>query len=182
VAQIGYRLAHVIRMPKKLSHKGFTLLEVLIAVALIAIALTTLLGSQSQSVSFANSAKFETMAALLAQSKMSEIAVQDKDSLVSDSGDFGDDYPGYTWDVTVSDITIGEIYDISDYLKQIDLTVTWGAFSYNLRLYHYTAESNGIRIDTDTDTGTDNVSAGLKRTGIREISRAFAIEQKGSNI
>jgi hypothetical protein len=55
-----------------------------------------------------------------------------------------------------------------------------------LRLYHYTAESNGIRIDTDTDTdtdtGTDNVSAGLKRTGIREISRAFAIEQKGSNI
>ncbi|NIP42655.1 MAG: type II secretion system protein, partial [Gammaproteobacteria bacterium] len=45
-----------------MTNKGFTLLEVMIAVALIAIALTTLLGSQSQSVSFANSAKFETMA------------------------------------------------------------------------------------------------------------------------
>ena len=129
-------------MTHKLSHKGFTLLEGIIAVAIIAIALTTLLGSQSQSVSFANSAKFETMAALLAQSKMSEITLQKKDALASDSGDFGDDYPGYSWDVTVSDISIEGVYSISDYLKQIDLTVTWGTFSYNLRLYQYVADNN----------------------------------------
>ncbi len=123
-------------------NKGFTLLEVMIAVALIAIALTTLLGSQSQSVSFANSAKFETMAALLAQSKMSEITVQKPDELTSDSGDFGEDYPGYAWEVNVSDIAIPGMDNISDYLKQVDLTVTWGVFSYNVRLYHYVAESN----------------------------------------
>lgn len=123
-------------------NKGFTLLEVMIAVALIAIALTTLLGSQSQSVSFANSAKFETMAALLAQSKMSEITVQEPDELTNDSGDFGDDYPGYAWEVNVSDIAIAGMDNISDYLKQVDLTVTWGVFSYNVRLYHYVAESN----------------------------------------
>lgn len=123
-------------------NKGFTLLEVMIAVALIAIALTTLLGSQSQSVSFANSAKFETMAALLAQSKMSEITVQKPDELTRDSGDFGDDYPGYAWEVNVSDIVIPGMDNISDYLKQVDLTVTWGVFSYNVRLYHYVAESN----------------------------------------
>ncbi|MDH3332257.1 MAG: prepilin-type N-terminal cleavage/methylation domain-containing protein, partial [Desulfobulbaceae bacterium] len=93
-------------MTKTPRNKGFTLLEVIIAVAIIAIALTTLLGSQSQSVSFANSAKFETMAALLAQSKMSEIVIQEADSLSSDSGDFGDDYPGYAWDVTVSNISL----------------------------------------------------------------------------
>ena len=68
-------------MKKILHNRGFSLLEVMIAVALIAIALTTLLGSQAQSVSYANSAKFETMAALLAQSKMSEITVQNADSL-----------------------------------------------------------------------------------------------------
>ena len=128
-------------MTKNLSNKGFSLLEVMIAVALIAIALTALLGSQSQSVSFANSAKFETMAALLAQSKMSEIAMQEADELSGDSGDFGDDYPGYAWEATVSDISIEGADNISDYLKQIDLTVTWGVFSYNLRLYHYVAES-----------------------------------------
>lgn len=129
-------------MIKLKAHKGFTLLEVMIAVALIAIALTTLLVSQSQSVSFANSAKFETMAALLAQSKMSELTLLDAGSLSSDSGDFGDDYPGYAWEAVVSDISIEGVDNISDYLKQVDLTVTWGVFSYNLRLYHYVAESN----------------------------------------
>lgn len=126
-------------MMKNLLDRGFTLLEVMIAVALIAIALVTLLGSQSQSVFFANSAKFETMAALLAQSKMSEITIQAADSLSSDSGDFGEDYPGYAWEATVSDVSIEGLDAISDYLKQIDLAVTWGALSYNLRLYHYVA-------------------------------------------
>jgi general secretion pathway protein I len=125
-----------------MTNKGFTLLEVMIAVALIAIALTTLLGSQSQSVSFANSAKFETMAALLAQSKMSEVNMQKAGTLTSDSGDFGEDYPGYTWEVNVSEIAIPGIDTISDYLKQIDLEVTWGVFSYNVRLYQYVAEGN----------------------------------------
>jgi general secretion pathway protein I len=125
-----------------MTNKGFTLLEVMIAVALIAIALTTLLGSQSQSVSFANSAKFETMAALLAQSKMSEVTMQKAGALTSDNGDFGEDYPGYAWAVDVSEIAIPGIDNISDYLKQIDLEVTWGVFSYNLRLYQYVAESN----------------------------------------
>jgi general secretion pathway protein I len=122
---------------KFLHNRGFSLLEVMIAVALIAIALVTLLGSQSQSVSFANSAKFETMAALLAQSKMSEITIQDADSLSSDSGNFGDDYPGYAWVATVSDVSIEGLDTISDYLKQIDLTVTWGSYNYKIRLYHY---------------------------------------------
>jgi len=129
-------------MLKILHNRGFTLLEVMIAVALIAISLTTLLGSQAQSVSYANSAKFETMAALLAQSKMSEITIQHADSLSSDRGDFGDDYPGYAWEATVSDVSIEGMDTISNYLKQIDLTVTWGVFKYNIRLYHYVQVAN----------------------------------------
>lgn len=150
-------------MMNKITHKGFTLLEVMVAVALLAIALTTLLGSQSQSVSFANSAKFETMAALLAQSKMSEITMQEGGDLNSDSGDFGEDYPGYFWEVEVSDIAIPGIDNISDYLKQIDLTVTWGVFSYNLRLYHYVAESSGAE-------RSDNAFSSRRRTGMRMLS------------
>jgi general secretion pathway protein I len=124
---------------KSLHQKGFTLLEIMIAVAIIAIALTALLGSQSQSVYFANSAKFEIMATLLAQSKMSELVLEDSFSLSSNSGDFGDDFPGYAWEAKVDDIVIEGI-DVSDYLKQIDLGVTWGVHRYDLRLYHYVAE------------------------------------------
>jgi general secretion pathway protein I len=129
-------------MTKKITTKGFTLLEVMIAVALIAVALVTLLGSQSQSVSYANSAKFETMASLLAQSKMSEILIQDADALSGDSGDFGGDYQGYAWEVKVSDVAIDDLDTILEYLKQIDITVTWGVFSYDLRLYHYVEPGN----------------------------------------
>jgi general secretion pathway protein I len=111
----------------------------MVAVAIIAIALTSLLGSQSQSVHFANSAKFETMATLLAQSKMSELILEDSFSLSSNNGDFGEDFPGYEWQASVNDIAIEGI-DVSDYLKQVDLTVTWGVQRYDLRLYHYVAE------------------------------------------
>ena len=52
---------------------GFTLLEVMVAMAIIAIALTAVLGSQSKSLSLASEAKFSTTVALLAQSKMAEI-------------------------------------------------------------------------------------------------------------
>lgn len=123
--------------PEEKNNRGFTLLEVMVSVALIAVALVTLLGSQSQSVSFANSAKFETMAALLAQAKMSEITTQGNDFLFDDRGDFGDDFPGYTWESSVSDVSIEGIDNIADYLKQVDITVRWGVYSYNIRQYHY---------------------------------------------
>lgn len=157
-----------VKMKKRVAEKGFTLLEVMVAVALIAVALTTLLGSQSQSVSFANSAKFETMAALLAQSKMSEITSQDAEELRSDSGDFGDDYPGYTWEVSVSDLNFEGLTNISDYLKQIDLTVSWGVFNYNLRLYHYIGGT------------TTNAFSGRRRMGLDQLGSLFRSRQQGT--
>ena len=58
---------------------GFTLLEVMIALAVISIALMALLGSQSQGLSLANESRFNTTASLLAQGKMAEIeAITDK--------------------------------------------------------------------------------------------------------
>jgi general secretion pathway protein I len=56
-----------------LNCRGFTLLEVMVALAVIAIGLTALLGSHSQSVSLATEAKFNTTVALLAQQKMTEL-------------------------------------------------------------------------------------------------------------
>lgn len=121
---------------------GFTLLEVMIAVSIIAIAFTTLLSSQSQSVSVANNIKFDTMASLLGQEKMAEYEVMAADRLGSDSGDFGEDFPGFFWTVEVSDVNLPEIETDFDYLKQVDLVVTWGQggqYRYALRFYRYVA-------------------------------------------
>ena len=122
---------------------GFTLLEVMVAMAIIAIALTAVLGSQSQSVSLAGEAKFNTTAPFLAQSKISELEVADPGELIDDSGDFGDDFPGYTWKTTVQNISFDRPEKAAERLRQIDLTVSWGAgdtFRYRLRLYLFVSE------------------------------------------
>jgi general secretion pathway protein I len=102
--------------------------------------LMAVLGSQSQSVSLAGEARFNTTAALLAQSKMAEIESQNPEDLTADSGDFGEDFPGYTWKLAVSNVTLDRPENVSDHLKQVDLTVAWGEdeeFLYALRIYRF---------------------------------------------
>jgi len=123
---------------------GFTLLEVMIAIAIIAITLVAVFGSQSQSLSLANEAKFSTTAALLAQNKMAEIEAVNFEDLASDSGDFGEDFPNYHWNFTVSDVSFVGTDEVLDYLKRIDLNVFYGEdsqYQYGLRLYRFVPKS-----------------------------------------
>jgi general secretion pathway protein I len=76
---------------------GFTLLEVMLAMSILAIALVAVFQSQSQSISMMARSRFDTAAPLLAQAKMAEIEAVSSTDLTSDSGNFGDDYPGYSW-------------------------------------------------------------------------------------
>ena len=122
---------------------GFTFLEVMVAVAFLATILTAALGSQSQSVSLASEARFYTTATLLAQGKMAEIEAKDLDTLSSDSGDFGDDFPGYTWDVTVGDAALNYPENVSNHLRQVTLTLTWEEsehYQYSLTTYRFSPE------------------------------------------
>jgi general secretion pathway protein I len=113
---------------------GFTLLEVMVAVAILAMALVAALGSQSQGISLANEAKFTTTAAFLAQAKMAEIEAIAPDELASDSGDFGEDFPGYNWKTEVADSPVlGDNEKVTRHVKQVTLTV----FPANTDSYRY---------------------------------------------
>jgi general secretion pathway protein I len=96
--------------------KGFTLLEVMIAMAILAITLVVVFQSQSQSISMSGRTRFETTASFLAQSKMAEIEAANPENVVSDSGDFGDDFPDYSWRVDVTETEI-------ELLKKIEVKV-----------------------------------------------------------
>jgi len=122
---------------------GFTLLEVMVAVSIIAITLVAVLGSQSQSVLLAGEAKFNTTAALLAQMKMAEMDLANPESLTSDSGTFGEDFPGYNWETTINDVTSPGTEKISRHLMQLDLKIFWGKdklYQYHLREYRFVPE------------------------------------------
>ena len=104
----------------------------MIAMAILAISLVAVYQSQSQSVSMTGDSRFLTMASLLAQSRMAEIDAADPRNITTGSGNFGDDFPDYQWQV---EIVATEI----DFLKKIVLTVTNNRMTvrntYSLTLY-----------------------------------------------
>ena len=97
---------------------GFTLLEVMVAMTILAISLVAVYQSQSQSISMAADSRFITTASLLAQSRVAEINTTDPRLISSGSGDFGEAFPDYTWQVVVAGM------DESPLLKRISLAVT----------------------------------------------------------
>lgn len=105
--------------------RGFTLLEVMIAVAILAVTLVTVYRSQSQSIAMVSNSRFLTTASLLAQARMARIDAVDTRQVASAKGDFGEEFPGYFWQMD-----IGEVKDLP-LLRKISLTVTNGRMAAN---------------------------------------------------
>lgn len=118
-------------------HSGFTLLEVMVALSIIAIALVSVYKLHTQSIDMLNDIKFYTTAPLLARGKMAEIENLAADELGDDSGDFGDDFPGFDWRVTVNEVESETLDTFAENLKRIDLAVSLndGQFRYHVRTY-----------------------------------------------
>ncbi|MFT5700789.1 MAG: general secretion pathway protein I [Desulforhopalus sp.] len=126
-------------LPALLAEKAFTLLEVMIAVSIIAIALVALFGSQSKSLSQATEAHFNNVAPMLASLKLAEIQSRII-PLESDAGDFDEDFSGYSWKIEVSDAPLESFETLDNLekpLQQVTLTVSWSETKYTYSLTHY---------------------------------------------
>ena len=98
---------------------GFTLLEVMVALLIIATSFVTLLHTRNQSVTTADYAKRATVATLLASERMSDIEHGDFPDTGEDSSNFGDDYSEYRWKTSVSDTAYENI-------REVKVDVLWG--------------------------------------------------------
>ena len=118
---------------------GFTLLEIMVAVSLISIVLVSIYKMQAQTISMNYEARFYATAPLLAQFKMTEQKTKSLEDLTSDSGNFGDDFPGYSWSMAVDDVESEALSDTAKDLKKIDVTIFLNndEFTYNLRTYRF---------------------------------------------
>lgn len=112
--------------------KGFTLIEVMIAMAILAAVLVVVFQLQSQSISISTDSRFMTTAALLAQSKMAEVEAGSIMDTNTKDGDFGTDFPDYTWHLDIGDTQIPKF-------RRIEITVKNNLFinrgTYSLVLY-----------------------------------------------
>ena len=119
--------------------KGFTLLEVMVALSIIAIVLVSVYRMHAQTVSMNHEVRFYANAPMLAQIKMAEIESEIIEDIGDDSGDFGDEFPDYRWNVVIDDVESETLGNIVKDLKKIDLLISFNndEFTYSLRAYKY---------------------------------------------
>ncbi len=119
--------------------EAFTLLEVMIAVSIIAIALVALFGSQARSLSNATEAQFNIVAPMLASGKLAELEAGTV-APGNEEGDFGDDFPGYNWKIQTENATFDNIEGLTKLekpLQKVEVTVLWSETKFSYLLTYY---------------------------------------------
>lgn len=112
-------------MNYKRKSRGFTLLEVMVAISILAIALTVLLGNQSQSLQLAEESRFAFTASLLMKEKLADFQLSGE-QLYNSEGDFGDEHPGYNWSVEVDTPDFEDypaLIGVEQFIQQVDLRI-----------------------------------------------------------
>lgn len=85
--------------------KGFTLLEVLVATVVLGLGLIGALTAFSMASRVATASRNDTIISLLARQKLAETQLEGRNDLSpgTTAGDFGENYPGYRWQLTVGE-------------------------------------------------------------------------------
>jgi prepilin-type N-terminal cleavage/methylation domain-containing protein len=104
--------------PRRPRHPGFTFIEILATLTLLAVVLPAIMSGLSLSLSAGGLARQQAEAARLAQGKLAELSTAGQLQHAELSGDFGLDWPEYRWKANVSDWE-------GSTLQQLDLTVAW---------------------------------------------------------
>ncbi len=123
--------------PKSIS--GFTLLEILAAISILAIALVAVYKMHTRTLSMVSISEFFTTAPLLAQGKLAELERKPINELTNDSGRFKDELAGYTWRAVIDDVISERLGAVAEDLKKIEIQIAYNddEFTYTIRTYRF---------------------------------------------
>jgi len=131
------------QLPAARSPRGFTLLEVMVALCILAIVLLSVYRLHSQTISMSIESRFYTQAPLLARSALARWEEARKPGMFSDQGDFGKEFSGYQWKISVEDTPSPALgAQFARDMQRIDVLVTLnnGEHSYEFRTYRFKRE------------------------------------------
>lgn len=103
--------------------KGFSLLEVMVALAIVAIALTTLLSLGIRSINAQSEIQKITHATMLAERTMSEVEIlyaQGREGELMLGGVYEEPFQDYRWEVNYTGTILPAV-------QQVDVNVFWGS-------------------------------------------------------
>jgi general secretion pathway protein I len=117
--------------------QGFTLIEIMAAISIIAIVLVSVYKLHAQTVAMDSEVRFYATAPMLAQKKLAEIESKSRNDISDDSGDFGDKFPNYSFNIVIDDVASKALGNVAEDLKRIDITVSFNndEYTYDLRDY-----------------------------------------------
>ena len=109
--------------PKKTS-AGFSLLEVLVAFSILALALGVLFQIYAKGTRSARLGEEYAQAIVIAESKLAEFSVIEN---LDSAGDRGRENDKYDWEVSIADHVDEDVADFTPtwLLKELSVTVTW---------------------------------------------------------
>lgn len=110
--------------------KGFTLLEVMIALAIMAGVILTVISSFNYHLDIVTRDREETIAILLARAKLDDPAVK---TVEENKGTFAPDWPGITWETAQTPTELPG-------LNRQTLLVSWDNAKRSLTLVKYLAK------------------------------------------
>ena len=108
----------------KYACRGFTLLEVMVSLSIIAIALLAVYGNYSHTIAMNTDQQFNTIAPQLAARVAADFENRSLDDLADESGNFGPAFAGYAWAVAVESFTSEILGNIAEDLHIIDISVS----------------------------------------------------------
>jgi general secretion pathway protein I len=117
--------------------QGFTLIEIMAAISIIAIVLVSVYKLHAQTIAMNSEIRFYATAPMLAQKKMAEIESKSRQDISDESGDFGEQFPNYSFNIAINDVESRELGNVAENLKRIDITVSFNndEYTYDLRDY-----------------------------------------------
>jgi general secretion pathway protein I len=130
-------------MASEHANKGFTLLEIMVTVSVMAIVLVSIFHLHSQTISMNIDAKFNAIAPFLARQKIAELELVEPGELANASGDFADDFPGFTWKIDLEDIQADALTTSGIYFKKIVVSIGYNSDQnvYDLITYRFVYEN-----------------------------------------
>lgn len=118
---------------RRSSSEGFSLLEVIICLGLIATALMAIFSLQARNLDHQSEARFITTAKLLCQDRLARIRSEDRVPSGRSSGDFGEDFPQYRYEEESSPVSgVAHFYRVT---IRIFIDGDEGAGDYQIQTY-----------------------------------------------